>query len=336
MDKIVRSICYFTEELGSHTEEELDKIENVLTSNGFEVQTKRICAPNKGFKQLKQQIENDELFLSVGTKDSLTEEVKKDFFSAEDVAFNLDLTEKVIEMRHVDFLFEMNEKSPESTFSFCFAFNNPSSSPYHPPAEYEEEGFSIGLQPTNLSKDCESMDEWLGNMKQVWDEINQLFEDREDFLGIDSSIAPFMEDEGSLVNFIKRLGMSFNESVVTDTYMRITEFIEEENPNPAGLCGLMLPCLEDLELAEEYEKGNFSIERNIYLSLHSGLGIDTYPIGVDEDREKVLEILETVQKLSNKHDKPLSIRFVSDGKSKIGDKTQFDSQYMGDVKVRSL
>lgn len=94
-----------------------------------------------------------------------------------------------------------------------------------------------------------------------------------------------------------------------------------------GLCGLMLPALEDFELAKEYEKGNFSIERNIYLSLHSGLGIDTYPIGVDEKPEKMVEILKLLQSLSNKFNKPLSARFVSDGKAKIGERTNFKNQY---------
>ena len=98
----------------------------------------------------------------------------------------------------------------------------------------------------------------------------------------------------------------------------------------------MYPCLEDFELADEYEKGNFSIERNIYLSLHSGLGIDTYPIGIDEKPERVLEILQLLQNLSNKYKKPLSARFVSDGKAKIGEKTDFKNQYLKDVTVRPL
>ena len=98
----------------------------------------------------------------------------------------------------------------------------------------------------------------------------------------------------------------------------------------------MLPCLEDFELADEYEKGNFSIERNIFLSLQSGLGIDTYPIGIDESPKRVLNILKTIQSLSNKYDKPLSVRFVSDGKAKIGNRTSFKNKYLKDVIIRKL
>jgi len=334
-DKVVRSICYFTRKPNKSVEKELDRLESELEERDFRVQTKRICCPEKGFNELKESVENESLFLSIGSKEEVGD-IKEDFFEAEDVAFNLDLTNKKIKQYHVDFLFEMIEESPESTFSFCYAFNNPASSPYHPPAEFEEEGFSIGLQPTNLSKGCESLEEWLENMKAVWKEIEELFQEREDFLGIDSSIAPFSDGESSLVNFLERLDVDFKDSGLTDNYLRITDFIKQENPCPVGLCGLMLPCLEDFELADEYEKDNFSIERNIYLSLHSGLGIDTYPIGVDENPEKVKNILKTVQKLSKKHDKPLSIRFVSDGEAKIGEETEFGNQYLKDVKVRKL
>ena len=172
--------------------------------------------------------------------------------------------------------------------------------------------------------------------KEVWNEICQILKDNNDFLGIDSSTAPLLTPEGSLVGFIKRLGLNFSETTTTDFYVRISNFIKTNNPQPIGLCGLMFPCLEDAELASEYELGNFSLERNIYLSLHSGLGVDTYPIGIDEPSQRVLEVLKLLQGLSNKYKKPLSARFVSDGKAKIGEKTDFQNQYLKDVTIRSL
>ena len=125
----------------------------------------------------------------------------------------------------------------------------------------------------------------------------------------------------SLIHFIKKLYNSLSRSVTQDIYLQITDFIKKYNPNPIGLCGIMFPCLEDFELAQEYEQGNFSIERNIYLSLHSGLGIDTYPVGLDEPPKRVFDILCLLQGLSKKYSKPLSARFISDGFAKIGEKT---------------
>ena len=173
-------------------------------------------------------------------------------------------------------------------------------------------------------------------MKVTWTEITQLLATNEEFIGIDSSIAPFRAGNSSLVNFIRKLSGTFEKSVTTNIYTQITEFIKKENPKPVGLCGLMFACLEDFELTDEYEKGNFSIERNIYLSLHSGVGIDTYPIGIDEKPERVLEILKLIQNLSNKFKKSLSARFVSDGKSKIGEKTNFKSKYLKDTIIKPL
>ena len=170
----------------------------------------------------------------------------------------------------------------------------------------------------------------------MWQEIFKLFKNEDDFLGIDSSIAPAFSGKGSLVNFIKRLGYEFNKSITTDIYIKITNFIKINNPKPIGLCGLMLPCLEDFELADEYEKGNFPIERNLFLSLQSGLGIDTYPVGINQNQERLLEVVKLTQKLSNKHNKSLSIRFVSDGKTKIGQQTDFRNEYLKDVVVREL
>ncbi|MFH1744910.1 MAG: DUF711 family protein [bacterium] len=257
-------------------------------------------------------------------------------FSCKDTSFNLDLTEKQITENDVEILFEIIKNGANKTFNFSYVFNNPPSSPFFPSGSYYQNGFSIGLQPTDLSRDCKNVAEWLEKMKGVWEETNLLLKPIDGYLGIDSSIAPLFQGSSSLVNFVKRLGLDFNHSATTDIYTIISKFIKENNPKPIGLCGLMFPCLEDFELAEEYEKGNFNIERNIFLSLHSGLGIDTYPIAVNQSKERVVEILKLLQQLSNKYKKPLSARFVSDGKAKIGEKTDFNNQYLKDVVVREL
>ena len=163
-----------------------------------------------------------------------------------------------------------------------------------------------------------------------------MFQDDPGFLGIDASIAPLFEGASSLIHFIKRIAGTFDASVTTDIYLKMTDALRRGNPRPVGLCGLMLPCLEDFELAAEYERGAFSIERNLYLALHSGLGIDTYPIGIDEDPARVLAILRVLQRLASKYRKPLSARFVSDGRAKIGEVTQFDNPYLKNVRVRPL
>lgn len=337
MKKIIRTICLFTDEISSYDIEKLDNISQLLKRNNFSIQTKRIC-----LSDYKEQINDKELGekgILLGLGEQTFENLKEkfsDFLKSENKAINLNLTNENITIDHVDILFKIIRHKPDNTFRFTYSFNLPVSSPYFPSAKFDQQGFSVGLQPTDLSVDCKNVAEWLEKMKIVWEEIDLLLQPIECYLGIDSSIAPLFHGSSSLVNFVKRSGLDFSNSATTDIYTTISKFIKENNPKPIGLCGLMFPCLEDFELAEEYGKGNFGIERNIFLSLHSGLGIDTYPIAVNQDKERVVEILKLLQNLSNKYKKSLSVRFVSDGKAKIGEKTNFKNQYLKDVIVREL
>ena len=335
--KIVRTVCVFTQSPNDEATARLDKLENKLVNAGFMVQTKRVSSTLGSLNSLLDLSTKGVGYVSVGDI-SLTEakDLLPTFYSNNALTFNLELANEEIGLEHVSLLQDIIENNASRTFSFTYAFNNAASSPYFPSARYEKDGFAVGLQPTDLSAGCSSIDEWLEKLKSTWDEIANIFADEPDFLGIDSSIAPLLEGDSSFVNFIKRIGMTFEQSVTTDIYTRITKFIKEQNPKPVGLCGMMLPCAEDFELTKEYENGNFSIERNLFLSLHSGLGIDTYPIGVDERPERVLEVLKLMQSLSNKYQKPLSARFVSDGKAKIGEQTDFQNQYLKDCVVRAL
>lgn len=337
-NKIIRTICYFTQSPSPETLQLLDKIAEPLVQKGYEIQTKRICSPAvEKVRELDSKFTDNFHCFGIGTQSP--QEILNQFdnlYKTKDISFNVDLSQKQIEESDGELLFTIIKNGAAKTFNFTYVFNNQPQTPFFPSASYEKEGFSIGLQPTNLAEGCKSLDEWLEKMKNAWNEIYEINGQNPDFLGIDSSIAPLFEGKSSFINFVKKLGLDFSQSTTTNIFLTITNFLKTENPKPVGLCGLMFPCLEDFELADEYEKGNFSIERNLYLSLHSGLGIDTYPIGVDEKQGRVLEILSLVQGLSNKYKKPLSVRLVSDGKAKIGEKTDFKNQFLKDVVVRAL
>jgi hypothetical protein len=337
MKKVIRSLCWFAESpTVSKIPDQLNEIEGELIEHGYQVQTKRICFNKTHIDQLRSWEHTDSLYLSIGTLDfeSLTEQLA-DFLQAGNVSLNLDLTSGVA-ANHVDVLLRIIREAPAKTFNFTYTFHNRPSSPFFPSATFERPGFAIGLQPTDLAEGCTSLTAWLSAMQAVWHELCEILDDNKHFLGIDASIAPLFRQESSLVHFVKTIYGEFSTAVTTDFFIKITQFLSTHNPKPVGLCGLMLPCLEDFELAEEYEAGRFSIERNTFLALHSGLGIDTYPIGIDEKPERVLQVLCLLQKLSAKYNKPLSARFVSDGKAKIGEFSNFQNPYLKDVKIRAL
>lgn len=313
----------------------LQEIQQQLSDRGFEVQTRRICSP-VSIEALDAAYGDPELYLSVGSLSREQARAQMDqFVAAGNVAFNLEIEDQV-EPGDVDLLYTLVQQRPSKTFSFAYTFCNPPSSPFYPSAKYDRDGFAIGLQPTDLAEGCESVSQWLEKLQGVWLEVVAGVGDDPGFLGIDSSIAPLYSGKSSLVDLIRQTQGSFGRSVTRDVYLRITRFIKERNPRPVGLCGIMLPCLEDFCLAAEYEQGQFSIERNVFLSLHSGLGIDTYPLGVDEPPERVFEILSLLHGLALKYGKPLSVRFVSDGKARVGQRTSFGNPYLKDVVVRAL
>jgi hypothetical protein len=337
MNKIIRSLCWFAESPSiTGILDQLNDTEDKLSEHGYLVQTKRVCFSKARIDELRQWENTDSLYLSIGTLgfESFTEQLT-DFLQAGNVSLNLDLTDGVA-ADHVDVLLKIIRDAPAKTFQFAYTFHNRPSSPFFPSASFERPGFAIGLQPTDLSEGCTTLTAWLSAMEAVWLEICEILDGNEHFLGIDASIAPLFRDESSLVHFVKTIHGDFSKAITTDFFIQITAFLATHNPKPVGLCGLMLPCLEDFELAEEYEAGRFSIERNVFLALHSGLGVDTYPIGVNENPERILQILCLLQKLSAKYEKPLSARFVCDGKTKIGAVSDFQNQYLKDVKIRPL
>ncbi len=334
--KIIRSICYFSDTVDTKLFDRLNQIAQKLEQHNYEIQTRRMCLNGMTIKEVDDAIEDDGLFVAVGSLNlSQAREQFDDFVNGGNNHFNLDITAGV-SREDVAVLFDIIKMNASKTFNFTYLVNVPPSSPFFPSSNYERTGFSVGLQSTDLSAGCETIEQWLENMRTVWDEIINLFGEDDDFLGIDSSVAPLSDGDSSFVLVIERLHMPFPQAVTTDIFTRVSEFIKTQNPQPVGLCGLMFPCLEDAGLANYYADGEFTLERNLFLSLHCGLGIDTYPIGTDEKPERVLEVLQLLRTLSNRYQKPLAARFISDGVAKIGEKTDLQNQYLQEVVVRAL
>jgi len=334
--KIIRSLCYFTEHALTETVDRLALLQEKLLKTGFEIQTTRICTNEKDFAKLEATYPQKDVLFSSGKCDlKYVIENKYDFFKAGRTSCHVDISNGVNEA-HVDWLFTLIREAPHKLFQFAYVANNSPSSPYFPSANYERSGFAIGLQSSDLAGGCKNLGDWFQNMQTVWAELLSLFKTETDFLGIDSSVAPLFTGNSSLVNHIERFFGSFHHAVLSDVFLQITDFIKSANHKPVGLCGLMFPCLEDFELAKVYELGDFDLERNLFLSMHCGLGIDTYPIAIDESPTRVLNILRLLVGLSNKYKKPLSARFISDGRAKVGEMTDFKNQYLKNVIVRKL
>ncbi len=333
---IVRSLCLFTDRLDAHEGERLDRLALRIEEAGFTLQTRRVCVAGHGAAEVEACYGDGRRFLSIGQLDrtGLAREFDA-LLETNNVACNLAPPDAVT-ADDAAWLFRLMEAQPEQTFGFAYTFANAPGSPFFPSASWAGNGFALGLQPTDLAVGCDTPEAWLVRLRDSWLELQALFANEPGFLGIDGSIAPLWDNPGSLVGHVRRWAGSFERAITSDLFLRITGFLRTANPCPVGLNGLMLPCLEDRQLAGVYEQGRFTVERNLFLAMHCGLGIDTYPVGIDETPERVLEILRLVQGLAERHAKPLSVRLVSDGRARIGERTGFGNRYLHDVVVRSL
>jgi hypothetical protein len=334
--KVVRSVCVFTRQPSQATIARLATIADRLVARGFIVQTRRLCSPDiEGIFELDRRGDGT-TYYSVGRLAAETAPaIIERFCASKNVAFNVELGDENNVAAHVGILTAIIRTNAAKTFSFTYTFNNPPSTPYFPSASFGRDGFAVGLQPTDLSEGCRTIEEWLARLRAAWAEIDSLLVSEDGYLGLDTSIAPLFGGRSSLIDLIRRLGLDFDRAVTSDVFIRIAASLRNA-PTPVGLCGLMFPCLEDFELAAEYEAGRFSVERCLFLALHSGLGIDAYPVGVDEDADRIADVLRLTQGLSNKHRKPLSVRLLSDGVARIGQRTDFLSPFLSDVTVRPL
>lgn len=339
MEKIIRSICIFSPELNKPAlEKQHHKIAALLKANDFRIQTQRLCFKDVSINEIEAAFDPELGYLyALGSLDlQQTKAILPAFLHSKlPISFNLQLIDKV-EIDAVQILLDIVETAPQKTFNFCYSFHPANNSPFFPSVHYNKSGFSIGLQSTNLADACTNHLAWFENMKKVWTEIESIFCHFPDYLGIDSSVAPLYDGPGSFMDFALQQEANMEQLCTSDFFTQVSNFIKKENPRPIGLCGLMFPCLEDFVLADCYERGAFSLERNIFLSLHSGIGIDTYPIGVDESPQRILQVLSLVQALAEKYQKPLSVRFVSDGTCKIGEMSSFKNPYLKEVKLRRL
>ena len=333
---IVRSLCLFADRLDDAVGGRLDTLATRLVDVGFALQTRRICVAGHGARDVAAAYADGTRFLSIGQLDRAA--LAREFdalLEVDDVACNLGVDGPVT-AADVAWLQRLVAARPERTFTFAWTFHNAPGSPFFPSATWAGNGFALGLQPTDLAAGCATPEAWLARIEETWHTLVALFGGEPDFLGIDGSVAPLWNDPGSLVGHVRRWAGSFERAVTSDLFLRITAFLQARNPRPVGLNGLMLPCLEDRLLAEEYTQGRFGIERNLFLAMHCGLGIDTYPVGIDEPPARVLDILRLVQGLAARHAKPLSVRFVSDGRAHVGERTGFGNRYLHDVVVRPL
>jgi uncharacterized protein (UPF0210 family) len=157
------------------------------------------------------------------------------------------------------------------------------------------------------------------------------------FRGVDLSPAPGPTPEASIAYALERLGLGrFGEPGTLSAAALITTALKETSLHTCGYCGLMLPVLEDVGLAERNAQGLLRLSSLLAYSAVCGTGLDTIPLPGDVSEAQLTALLLDVATLGWKLGKPLSARLFPIPGKQAGERTEFDFAYFVNTTVMAV
>lgn len=184
------------------------------------------------------------------------------------------------------------------------------------------------------------------------------------YLGIDTSLNPSLDIDGSIASAIECLNevqnSTFGQAGTLAAAAAITISLQSlPDILTTGYCGLMLPVLEDRRLAElgmigmdgtssSSSSSNISnsyptkddqrltIDKLLCISSVCGVGIDTVPIPGNVSQADLTSLILDMAALAGRYNKALSVRVFPVPGVRAGEMTTFDSPYMCNSRVFNL
>mmetsp|Transcript_18415 Transcript_18415/g.44474 ORF Transcript_18415/g.44474 Transcript_18415/m.44474 type:complete len:473 (+) Transcript_18415:32-1450(+) len=180
--------------------------------------------------------------------------------------------------------------------------------------------------------------------------------DKIEFIGVDTSLNPGLDPEGSIAAAIEQLRevSTFGRPGTIAAAAQLTTTIQSlEGIKRSGYCGLMLPVCEDQRLADLSKRNRqgdddngsnsggggtpLSIQHLLNVSSVCGVGIDTVPIsGIasPENKQRLASLILDVVGLAERWKKPLTCRVFPVPNRDVGQSTNFkDFPHMVDAEV---
>ena len=237
---------------------------------------------------------------------------------------------------------------------------NPSNNTPFFPFSYAEKdlNFSLAVEITERVIDCiksnkKSVSD-LDQLKKIifndlspfvifLDEISKKLssEIRVNYGGQDLSLAPFPEDEISVIEILHLLciddigsnGTLFYTSYLTSIIKSLTK---QNNAKSAGFNGVMYSLLEDHLMCKSNDKKLLSIDKIIGYSTLCGCGLDMVPLPGNLLIEELASIVLDVAATSIKLDKPLGFRVLPIPNKHSNEFTEFDMDFLTNTRVMDL
>jgi uncharacterized protein len=154
------------------------------------------------------------------------------------------------------------------------------------------------------------------------------------FGGLDLSLAPFPESGCSIAGALERLGVGAFGAFGTLYAARcVTAALQRARLPRCGFSGLMLPVLEDSELAAAAAAGRLGASELLLYSAVCGTGLDTLPLPGDVSEAELAGLLLDVATLAVTLDKPLTARLLPVPGKAAGEWTTYRFPYFANTTV---
>lgn len=163
------------------------------------------------------------------------------------------------------------------------------------------------------------------------------------FHGFDFSLAPIIDENGSIITILNRLGIyNFGHTGTLFATSFLTNILKDlaAQFRSVGFSGVMYSLLEDLELCSINNERGVTLEQIISLSTVCGCGVDMVPVYGKVKNEELRSILLDVSGISCRLNKPLGVRLLpipQYGRGKSGF-TSFhnDSDFIANTRIVEL
>jgi uncharacterized protein len=245
----------------------------------------------------------------------------------------------------------LEEHTPngEGNFRFAAGAFPPANAPFYPVSSTQGagHGFAVGIESAgivsqvfaaangNMVTAGEQLTSELGSAAKSVEEIARRTEKSQgwSYYGIDVTPVPLKDISigAAMESLIK--GTIGSPGTLSAAYT-ITSAVRRVPVLQTGYSGLMLPVLEDSVLARAWEAGNVHRDALLAYSAVCSAGLDAVPFPGDITQQELEHIIADVASLAVKWKKPLSARLLPAPGKRAGQKTEFSSPYLVNVKLR--
>jgi uncharacterized protein len=237
----------------------------------------------------------------------------------------------------------------EGNFRFAAGSFAPSNAPFFPVsyAQSPVRGFAIGLESAGIVNQVfasaggdlvaagEQLTATLGAEATHVESLARRLEKQTGFtyFGIDLTPVPLKDVSIGAAIEALLMGPIGSPGSLSVTYT-ITSALKRIPVLQTGYSGLMLPVLEDSALARRWEAGRINRDALLSYSAVCSAGLDAIPLPGDVSSQELENIIADVASLSVKWHKPLSARLLPAPGKKVGEMTDFTSQYLENIRIR--